>query len=197
MSSDALNAAFLESIQPIVLVGGRSRRFGRDKLREPIGASGSPLVLHSIEILRSIFGRRVKVVGECHPDVPLLADGIIIDAHPAIGPLGGITSALQCWRGSIFVLAGDMPSFSADSALRILAAAQANPQAFAVFAATDRTHPCAGLSTQAALPTLAARIAAGHYQLSSALVRETIVEVTCDASSLANINEVHDVDATC
>jgi hypothetical protein len=29
----------LASIQPVVLVGSRSRRFGRDKLREPIAAN--------------------------------------------------------------------------------------------------------------------------------------------------------------
>lgn len=187
-----IDQAFLDSIQPIVLVGGKSRRFGRDKLQEPIGANRLPLVQHSIDVLREVFGRRVKLVGECHADVLPLADGVIVDRHPGIGPIGGIASALHHCPGSIFVLAGDMPSFCADSARKIIAAAQASPWALAVFASTDRPHPCAGLYAQAALATLAARIANENYKLTGALTTEQVIEVSCEVSALANINSPHD-----
>ena len=52
----------MEEIQPIVLVGGSSRRFGRDKLREPVaGPDGSVgwLVDRPIAALRGVFGRVV------------------------------------------------------------------------------------------------------------------------------------------
>ena len=42
-----------ERITPIVLVGGKSRRFCRDKLIEPIG--DSVLVALPINVLRSVF----------------------------------------------------------------------------------------------------------------------------------------------
>ncbi len=58
---------FLATIQPVVLVGGRSTRFGRDKLREPVGCAREPLVQRPIRALRAVFGPRVMLVGECHP----------------------------------------------------------------------------------------------------------------------------------
>ncbi len=189
MRRDSGERASLELIQPIVLVGGKSTRFGRDKLREPIGSSGSPLVLRSIELLRSVFGRRVKVVGECHPDVQALADGVIVDDHPGIGPIGGIASALRHTRGAIFVLAGDMPAFSASSARALLAAEREHPRALAILAATSRAHPCAGVYRHGALNQLAACIARGHYRLSGAVAPRDVIEVACDEASLANVNE--------
>ncbi len=190
--ADPTARAFLESIQPIVLVGGKSRRFGRDKLQEPIGSGATPLVQCAIDVLREVFGRRVMVVGECHAHVQSLADGMIADSFPGIGPIGGITSALRACGGAVFVLAGDMPTFSAESAQRVLAAALANPTAHAVLASTDRVHPCAGIYTAAALKALEARIADGLYQLSSALDPAVVIEVACDARSLVNINHPQD-----
>ncbi len=186
--ADSPPLAFLDSIQPIVLVGGKSRRFGRDKLREPIGRGAEPLVQRAIDVLREVFGRRVMVVGECHEQVHALADGIITDSFPGIGPIGGITAALRVCGRPIFVLAGDMPTFSVESAKSLLRAACAHPTAHAILASTDRMHPCAGVYTLGALTALEARIAGGLYQLSSALDPAVVIEVACDGRSLVNIN---------
>ena len=65
-----MSDSLLDLIQPVVLVGGKSRRFGRDKLREPIGESRAEwLVDRPIRALREVFGARVAVVGECDADV--------------------------------------------------------------------------------------------------------------------------------
>ena len=98
-----VSPGYLASVQPIVLVGGKSRRFGRDKLREPWGSDGRVLVQYPIEALRGVFGRRVKLVGACDPTVEQLADGVIADLHPGVGPMGGIVSALAQWHGLAWV----------------------------------------------------------------------------------------------
>lgn len=188
MTSDDALPEFLASIQPIVLVGGKSRRFGRDKLREPWGPGGNILVQRPIEALRAVFGRRVKLVGECHPDILPLADGMIRDEYPGIGPMGGIVSALKAWGGPVFVLAGDMPNCDPATILKVVEAARRSPAAHAVLSRTDRLHPCAGIYRPAALARLQARLAAGRYALTSAVPHHDIEAVDCSPASLVNLN---------
>jgi molybdopterin-guanine dinucleotide biosynthesis protein A len=183
-----LSPEFLASVQPIVLVGGKSRRFGRDKLREPWGEPGKVLVQRPIDALRSIFGPRVKLVGECDPSILPLADGVIPDKHPGVGPMGGIVSALLHWGGPVFVLAGDMPSFAASDGWSILHAAEQRRDSLAVLAATGRPHPCAGCYLAAALPVLSDCLARGDYRLATAIPERATLMVPVTAGSVTNLN---------
>lgn len=179
---------YLASVQPIVLVGGRSRRFGRDKLREPWGSDGRVLVQYPIDALRRVFGRRVKLVGACDPAIELLADGIIPDLHPGVGPIGGVVSALAHWSGPIFVLAGDMPCFGDREIAEILVEAARRPAAHAVLACTDRLHACAGVYTQHARPALETRLSSANYALVMALEPTAICQVPVCREAAANVN---------
>src|SRR5262245_59553696 len=89
----AKRAPALDVFQPIVLVGGKSTRFGRDKLREVVGDGW--LVDRPIAALREVFGARVAVVGECDDEVAQRGDRVITDRFPGVGPIGGIVSALE------------------------------------------------------------------------------------------------------
>lgn len=184
---------YLASVQPIVLVGGRSRRFGRDKLREPWGSDGRVLVQYPIDALRGVFGRRVKLVGACDPAIEQLADGVIPDLHPGVGPIGGIVSALAHWLGPIFVLAGDMPCFGDREIADVVVAAGRHPTALAVWASTDRLHPCAGVYTQLARPALEACVACGNHTLLTALDSAVICRVPVSAGAATNVNRLTDV----
>ncbi len=186
-------AEFLASVQPIVLVGGRSRRFGRDKLREPWGSGGRVLVQYPIAVLRGVFGRRVKLVGTCDPAIVELADGVIPDLYPDVGPMGGIVSALLHCPGPVFVLAGDMPCFRNQDIAGLLRVAVQSPAALAVWARTDRPHPCAGLYAQHALPVLAERIVSGDFSLLAALDSTAICRVPVGAAAATNVNHLDDL----
>lgn len=190
-----VSPGFLASVQPIVLVGGRSQRFGRDKLREPWGNAGRVLVQYPIDALRSVFGCRVKLVGACDPAIEQLADGVIPDLHPGVGPIGGIVSALTQWPGPIFVLAGDMPSFSGVEIANILQVAQVHPSAYAVCASTDRLHPCAAVYTQHVRPILEARVSRSDYTLFSALEQIGALTVPVAPEAARNVNLPGDVPA--
>lgn len=192
-STAHIDAAILASIQPVVLVGGKSTRFGRDKLREPWGDDGRVLVQRPIDALRDVFGRRVLLVGECHPSIVPLADGVIRDLHPGVGPMGGVISALEHGRAPVFVAAGDMPGIDAATIRALLTALVESPGALAVFAADDRPHPALAIYCPESLATLRDRLARGERALHSALPREAVVLVPCDQRVLANVNSQSDL----
>ncbi|TVQ32545.1 MAG: hypothetical protein EA376_05445 [Phycisphaeraceae bacterium] len=154
----------LDHIFPIVLVGGRSRRFGRDKLREPVmladGREGW-LVDVAIAALREVFGDRVVIVGDCDGQVAGRADGRLPDEHPGLGPAGGVLTALRarCRSSSsmagdrdqrsaveaptveddgrwhgVFALSGDLARVRASTVRAVLDAVERTPDAWAVLA---------------------------------------------------------------
>lgn len=196
MNADELHvpAAFIEHVHPIVLVGGKSRRFGRDKLREPWGDSGMVLVQRPIESLRTVFGQRIKLVGECDSSIPALADGMIPDLHPGLGPIGGILSALRACEGSVFVLAGDMPGIRPANVLRLLAAAVRSEDAWAVLARTDRVHPCAGLYRPTCIDALANALASDRRRLTEAIPQKHVVTCQIDEAAVRNVNTPDDAE---
>lgn len=186
-----------EHIQPIVLVGGRSRRFGRDKLREPLGRTDSSkelLVDRPIAALRGVFGPRVAAVGECDPLIRERADLVICDRYPDRGPLGGILSALEGTGGDVFVLPGDVPKIEAGPIESIVAAAEQSSHAWAVLAMTTQVEPCIGVYRRAALSTLRERIDSNErLSLHDALPSEHVLLVAVDARWTHNVNTVLDL----
>ena len=110
-------------VSAVILAGGRSSRFGRDKLAEPIG--GRPLLEHAIDAVRP-FVTQILVVGapaeagpgwstrqdselSLPPDVSLVQDSV---AHE--GPLVGLVGGLRAARETlVVVVGGDMPTLVA------------------------------------------------------------------------------------
>jgi molybdopterin-guanine dinucleotide biosynthesis protein A len=97
-------------VAAIVLAGGRSSRFGRDKLLEPI--DGRPLLHHAIDAVRTVSDEIVVVAGagDGGPDVP---DDVRIvhDESPFEGPLVALSIGLGATdAGVVLVVGGDMPT---------------------------------------------------------------------------------------
>lgn len=181
----------LHSIQPIVLTGGSSRRFGRDKLVEPLG--DGLLVDAPIGAMRGVFGRRVAVVGKCDPRVAQRADLVIEDRYPGAGPIGGILSALEHSGAGVFALAGDMPGVTPGMIRAIVDAAASHPSAMAVMAHTDRLEPCLALYRQAAVVHLKLSLDTGRGSLHDAIPANLVRTVDFRHESLANVNTPGDL----
>jgi molybdopterin-guanine dinucleotide biosynthesis protein A len=190
----------LDDILPVVLVGGRSLRFGRDKLREPMPGGGI-LVDRPIAALRAVFGPCVHLCGSCGPEIARLADACIQDEHAGAGPLGGIVSSLReagaTGRHAVFILAGDLPGITAEVVRALVDAAGAKSPAKAVLGRTDRLQPCIGLYRTAALPVLERSATAAGKGPALAAVVEVLhpQTVLIPPDAAVNLNTPRDLDA--
>ncbi|AKF03427.1 NTP transferase domain-containing protein [Sandaracinus amylolyticus] len=179
------------TLHPIVLVGGRSARFGRDKLREPL--EGGWLVDRAITALRDATGRAVTLVGACDPEVAARGDAQLDDAHEGHGPAGGVLTALER-LGDVVVLPGDLPRVRAATLVPVIAAAERAPGALVVRA---RREPLVAVYRRALAPCIAARIAEGRRSLHDVARFDELIEVDAREEELVNANtpEVLEVPA--
>ena len=100
----------------IVLAGGRSARFGRDKLAEPLGER--PLLHHPILALAEVCDVVVVVLAP-DAEVPPMPTGVDVtiarDVEPDRGPLAGLAAGLAVATDDVSVVAGgDMPGLQPD-----------------------------------------------------------------------------------
>lgn len=159
-------------IQPVVLAGGRSTRFGSDKLRARLGTPGGRevwLIDRPVAALRAVFGPRVALVGDCAEAVAARADHAWPDALPGTGPAGGVLTALERSGTDVFTLAGDLPAITPEIIARILDAAAAAPDAWAILARSTDIEPCIGLYRTPMRDVLHARLrprGGGHVRAS-------------------------------
>lgn len=107
----------------IVLAGGRSSRFGRDKLAEPL-ADGKRLLDHAVEAVTALVAvPDVVVVAEPGADRPI-PHGVrqVHDRDAYAGPLVGLAAGLGALPSDVdrvVVVAGDMPTI-VPAVLRLL-----------------------------------------------------------------------------
>jgi molybdenum cofactor guanylyltransferase len=144
----------------IVLAGGRSSRFGSDKLLTDW--DGKPLVEHAIAAVGKVCQEVIVVTGPEHVSlVARLSGHVVEDQQPFQGPLAGARSGLQAAALPIaLVVGGDMPTLvpavlrlllerlaASDADAAILGSAatrQALPLAVCRAPALDRAHALLG-----------------------------------------------------
>jgi molybdopterin-guanine dinucleotide biosynthesis protein A len=99
------------SVIGVVLAGGRSSRFGRDKALLKI--DGETLLRRTVATLKSVTPD-VLVIGPSERTEQVEGVQVVQDEIPGIGPLGGIYTALRTRPDcSALVVAVDMPFLSA------------------------------------------------------------------------------------
>lgn len=128
----------------IVLAGGRSTRFGRDKLAEPF--RGMPLLHHVVLRLAEVCDDVVVVIAPpdvVEPPLPLGAPvSIVRDAREGEGPLAGAYTGLSAVRTELALLAGgDMPELQMSVLLEMLKVAVDAPVEAVVLADGERFRP--------------------------------------------------------
>jgi molybdopterin-guanine dinucleotide biosynthesis protein A len=98
----------------IVLAGGASTRFGRDKLAVPF--RGAPLLHHAVRALSGVCDELLVVLAPGAPE-PSLPAGVTVgfarDAEEGLGPLAGLRAGLAAAAAPLALVAGgDMPELA-------------------------------------------------------------------------------------
>ena len=128
MTPDLDGATPEPTVGAIVLAGGRSSRFGRDKLAEPI--DGRPLLYYPIVAVRALTDEIVVVAA---PDADLaVPEGVTLvhDSRPFEGPLVALDAGLPASRADrVVVVGGDMPTLVPAVLGRLIAALGADATA--------------------------------------------------------------------
>ncbi len=126
-----------------MLAGGRSARFGGDKLAAV--HRGIPLLHHAVLRLEGVCGQVVVVIAPDAPEpaVPLAADvRFVRDPKEGDGPLAGLLSGLEGTSTPLAIVAGgDMPDLSTAVLLKMLRVAGESPVDAVALQDRDRFRP--------------------------------------------------------
>jgi molybdopterin-guanine dinucleotide biosynthesis protein A len=137
---------------------------GRDKAA--LLVDGEPLWQRQLNTLRGTQPAEVFISGPLDGPYGNAGVGIVPDAEPLLGPLGGITAALKaCTTECLLVLAVDLPQMHADYLRRMVRmAAECNAGMIPVIEGTQ-LEPLAAVYPKRALPLAEARRSAKQLKL--------------------------------
>jgi len=168
-------------IGAVVLAGGRSSRFGKDKLAEPI--HGRPMLEHAIDAVLAVADD-VVVVGS--PGSAIQASGrirIVIDPVAFEGPLAGLATGLRALDGDVdraVVVGGDMPTLVPAVLHRLLAAL--DDSSLAVLADDERARPMPlAIHRAAGLKAADELLASGERRLRALLGAQATTVIPADS----------------
>ncbi len=104
------NTPPFDSIVGVILAGGRSTRYGRNKAFEPLG--DKPLISHVVETMTSLFQETILMTNT-PAEYQHLGLAMYRDLIEGLGPIGGIYTALKTIQtDAAFFVACDMPFLS-------------------------------------------------------------------------------------
>jgi molybdopterin-guanine dinucleotide biosynthesis protein A len=110
-----------DRVAAVVLAGGRSARFGRDKLEMVI--DGRTLLGHALDAVRGVADQTVVVAPPGQARAVPFGVRVVHDPHPFEGPLVGLATgmgALDVAVDRVIVVGGDMPTLVPDVLRRLL-----------------------------------------------------------------------------
>ncbi len=147
----------------VVLAGGKSSRFGRNKALEVL--RGKRLIDHGVEMLRNHCDPILVVANDLNPYYDI--DAVLIqDVIPNEGPLGGIyTGLLFSPHDWVFVRATDMP-FMVPELLDGMLSLRENADVVAPRRG-EYYEPLLALYSRRCIPAIASALEAGERQIVS------------------------------
>ncbi|GHS87378.1 putative molybdenum cofactor guanylyltransferase [Synergistales bacterium] len=176
----------------IILAGGKSSRFGSDKAM--FVWRGLTLSARIAEECRAVFDEIIIVRGQRQR--PLEIEGVneVRDIYPNSGPLGGIHAGLSRAISDLaFVVACDMPTFSASLARRLLEFADG----FDVVAPHDgeQLQPLCAVYRKSVLPVCAKMLVNGERSVKRLCgqVKTKVVDCKERGEIFSNVNYTSDL----
>ena len=190
----AVSANASADVAGLVLAGGASHRFGRDKARYPM-PDGRPMVAHVAATLARVAAPLYLSVRDSEDPPPLdhlayLVTDPIPDAGPIAGLYAGLCASAAPW---LLVVACDLP-FVTETGLRMLLASR-SPDVEAVVAIDPdgRMQPLCACYRGTVQAAVAENLDAGRYAMHALLDRLMVRTVPLPADELRNINRPADL----
>lgn len=161
-----------EPLGGVVLAGGRSTRFGRDKMLAELG--GRPLIAHTLDHLRpQVAECAISANGDparfAAFGLPVLADPVPDHQGPLAGVLAGLDWAAARGFRAIVTAAGDTPEFPEDLVTGLRVAAYSSEAHLAVACTLDggglAPHPTFALWPVSLRGALADALSAGERRV--------------------------------
>jgi molybdopterin-guanine dinucleotide biosynthesis protein A len=153
----------------IVLAGGRSSRFGRDKASADL--LGYPLIQHVVDRLTAVTGECIIVARQGQQSPPLTGTPlkVIRDYYPDTGPLAGLFTGLLAATESQYSLAVacDMPLLQPNLLLELARLGRQHQAVIPLYEGLPQPL-CAAYSRQC-LPVLREHLESGNYRLLDAV----------------------------
>ncbi|MHB8674382.1 MAG: molybdenum cofactor guanylyltransferase [Candidatus Limnocylindrales bacterium] len=165
------------AVAGIVLAGGRSRRFGRDKLAASM-PDGRTVLTHAVEALASVVDLVAVVIPSGGPVPDGLPPDVLVVRDPLAfgGPVAGILAGLEALDGtadSIVVIAGgDMPWMLPDVLRLLVDAIEADPDATCSRLGSATADAAATVDEPAAVLPCALRLGAARAAARSAFAED-------------------------
>lgn len=182
----------MKSVTGIVLVGGRSSRFGSNKALYPI--NGTPMGRLVADSIRSSGIEHILCVGGSQEIADALGLDFLADEFPGEGPLGGLLTALRNVSSVIVcVVPCDVPRIT-PLRLRQLVMAISEPAANDVSVlATSRDHwLCSAWRTKNCREVVEQQFDLGERSIHRVASLLMVQRVNAIEAELANINSLDD-----
>ena len=163
----------------VVLAGGQSRRMGESKAAMMFG--DEPLLARVARRLSPAVDE-LLVIGPQSLTSLAPQGRVVEDALPAIGPLGGLYTALTTTTSArVFLVACDMPFVSPGLVRAMLAFAETRCEADVVaLEANGRVQPLHAVYARGCLPAVERAVNASDRSLHSLLAQLAIVTIHAD-----------------
>ena len=163
----------------VILAGGRSRRMGENKATMMFG--GEPLLTRVARRLSPAVDELLVIGPQSLASLALHAR-VAEDTLPAIGPLGGLYTALTATTGAyVFLVACDMPFVSPGLVRAMLAFARTHGDADVVaLEANGRVQSLHAVYTRGCLPAVERALEASDHSLHALLAQLAVVAIDTD-----------------
>ena len=185
-----------KAITGVILCGGKSRRFGRDKAFATY--NGHLFFDRIFQVMSGVF-RNIVLLTHTPEQYQGVSAVVLTDDDADQGPIGGIITALRFVRNrhgeAIFVVACDMPLLS-ETVIRQLLEAD-DGSALVAYRQETRIEPLCALYRTCLLPLLESRVSSGIRDLQSlpesGITIRSLLLSENNQHSLSNINTPEDL----
>jgi molybdopterin-guanine dinucleotide biosynthesis protein A len=176
----------------LILAGGGSRRFGRDKALADV--SGVSFVERVAWALDPLVCETLIATGPTHRLYPVRAR-VVLDPVPDGGPLAGLVAGLRAATTPfLLAVAVDLPGLTAEALAALVAEMPAGIDAAVAVDAAGRLHPVCALWRVATVePVASAHLADGVLALHTLVERLAVRRVRLASDVLRNVNAPRDM----